>query len=294
MNLVYLVFGNNPSIHSQANFSILSFLTQKEQLNKIIVVTDNAKYYNHIKEMDCMHLEVIDETILNNWKGEHNFFWRIKIKALEHISNHFPSKHMLYLDADTFLYNKLEEIKRELDSGKNVMHLNEGKLSEIKSKTTSKMWDQIKGNSYLGIQINKNHCMWNAGVVGISKQNFNAVIPQALTICDQMCKENVTDRLIEQFALSIALDEKDNLVASDKNIGHYWGNKQQWNQFINNCFLKFHFLNYSITQQIEFIKAINFSSLPIQVKVPNTRIRLTSIIAKLFPNKFEKYASSDK
>ena len=39
MNLMYLVFGNNIDIHKQANFSILTFLTQKKFINKVIVVT---------------------------------------------------------------------------------------------------------------------------------------------------------------------------------------------------------------------------------------------------------------
>ena len=292
MNLLYLVFGDNATIHSQANFSILTFLSQKEHLNKIIVLTDNPQYYNHLSEVDCFHLEPIDEKGLNNWKGEHNFFWRIKIKALEHISKRFTANHLLYVDADTFLFNNLEKVKQHLDSGCNIMHLNEGELSEIKSKTTSKMWRQIKGKTYSGEVITKNHHMWNAGVVGISKQNFQNTIPKALAICDQMCNERVTDRLIEQFALSVALNQNNNLVASDKHIGHYWGNKAQWNQLINDCFLMFHFSSYSLSKQMEYISEIDFYSLPTIVKIPNTRKKLVSLITKLFPYKFKKYISA--
>jgi hypothetical protein len=40
MNIVYLVFGEELSNHIQANFSILSMLTQKEEIDSINIVTD--------------------------------------------------------------------------------------------------------------------------------------------------------------------------------------------------------------------------------------------------------------
>ena len=291
MNLVYLAFGNNITIHSQANFSILTFLSQKQCFNKIIVLTDNPEFYKHLSSEDCIKIEAINDEVLNTWKGEYNFFWRIKIKALEYVFNLNPSQHILYLDADTFLFNGLEFIVKSLDSGKNIMHLNEGKLSMIKSKTTSKMWNQIKDNTYAGISINKEHCMWNAGVVGVSKLTAKETLAQALIICDQMCEEKVTDRLIEQFALSLALNSKTNLVSAERYIGHYWGNKEEWNRFINATLLKFYFGKYNLNQQVVFLTTTNFSSLPVLIKIPNTRKRLVKLVTKLFPNKFEKYIS---
>ena len=228
MNLVYLVFGDNTTLHAQANFSILSFLSQKQILNKIIVLTDSPGFYNYLANENCIQIERISKEILNIWKGEYNFFWRVKIKALEHVYNHNPSHHILYLDADTFLCNNLNVLKEDLDAGHNIMHTNEGKLSRIKSKTTAKMFHQLREKEYSGILIDNSSCMWNAGVVGVSKHKSKDMLSQALDICDQMCKEKVTSRLIEQFALSIVLNQENTLLSAENNIGHYWGNKEKW------------------------------------------------------------------
>ena len=291
MNLVYLVFGNNVEIHNQANFSILTFLLQKEHIEHIIIVTDEPSYYKHLKN-DKIKIEQINQAQLNDWKGEYNFFWRIKIKAIEYVSNSYKSQSLVYLDADTFGFQNLNKIAKTLNKGHNIMHLNEGKLSEIKSKTTKKMWKQIKNKSFGAIQIQENDCMWNAGVVGISKANISETIPLALAICDEMCEHKVTDRLIEQFALSVALNKTGELMPVDSYIGHYWGNKDEWNTLINTFFLKSHLSSFTFEEELASIKNIDFTQLPIHIKIPNTRERLTKVITKVFPEKYRTYINS--
>ena len=41
--------------------------------------------------------------------------------------------------------------------------------------------------------MNEQHCMWNAGVVGISKLHLESTISEALKICDQMCSNKITE-----------------------------------------------------------------------------------------------------
>ena len=288
MNLLYLVFGNQPEIHAQANFSILTFLQQKEQLEYIIVLTDSPSYYNHIKD-ERLKIEIIDDAQLTAWKGPYSFFWRIKIKAIEYIANLYQEHSLLYVDADTFLFRDLSALKTLLESGNNVMHINEGKLSEMKSKTTSKMWKQIRGKSFANITMSKDDCMWNAGAVGISKSKFKDTIPLALELCDTMCEAKVTDRLIEQFALSVALNKTADLNAADTNIGHYWGNKKEWNQLIQNFFLSSHLKELSYEMQLSELQKLDFTTLPIFVKTPNTRERLINFVTRLFSDKHKTY-----
>lgn len=286
MIITYLVFGNNDSNFCQANFSILTFLAQKENNDTVAIVTDNPEKFNSLKKK--VTVLVVNKETLTKWKGEYNFFWRIKIKALQLISSKFDNQHILYLDSDTFLFGNLNNIRSNLNDNKNLMHTKEGKLSEISSKTERLMWKQLKNQKYDQIEINLNTCMWNAGVIAISQKNINK-LDQTLEICDQMCANNVTKRLIEQFAFSIAMNDSVDLLSVENEIGHYWGNKKMWNnkisEFINNCFMK----NLSLEQQIEKVTNINFEDIPIRIKIPNTRKRLEKKLYRLFPDKIKVY-----
>lgn len=286
MIISYLVFGDANSNFCQTFFSILTVLAQKENTDTVVIVTDNPEKFNVLKEE--ITIVTIDNQTLTKWKGDYDFFWRVKIKALQLISSKFENQHILYLDSDTFLFGDLTSIRQNLNDHKNLMHTNEGKLSELTTKTERRMWRQLKNQTYGQIVINSATCMWNAGVIGISK-TYNHKLDLTLEICDQMCANNVTQRLIEQFAFSIAMNDSIELVSAENEIGHYWGNKKKWNhtinEFINDCFMR----NLSLEQQIKKAATINFGEIPIRIKTPNTRRRLEKKLHKLFPNRGEIY-----
>ncbi|RYU77756.1 hypothetical protein, partial [Hymenobacter persicinus] len=220
MNLLYLVFGANIKNHFQANFSILTFLKHRAGLTSITVVTDAPNFYRHLDEF--VTVLPVDEATLQEWKGEFNFFWRIKIKALEHVARQFPNTPILYLDSDTFLHGSFEALHETLRRGTALMHEPEGQLSQLGSKTEKLMWNQTQGHTYGGVRLTERHTMWNAGVVGIPALRAPDAIALALTICDELSRQQVTPRLIEQFALSVALAETFGLQAARPHIGHYW------------------------------------------------------------------------
>lgn len=287
MNIVYLVFGEDLLYHAQANFSILSMLTQKEEIDTINIVTDNSKFYNHLSGV--VNIIQIQSSDLQEWKGKYDFFWRSKIKAIELIANTYKNKHLLYLDGDTFLYGNLKALKEKLNNGNCLMHLNEGKLSQSRSKTEKTMWRQTFNKNFGPITINQEHCMWNAGVIGIPGNKSSELIKATLDICDAMLKENVIRRLIEQFAFSLALNEFSKLIPAKDHIGHYWGNKEQWNKFIIDSFLSSYFSNLSLKEIIEFMQSIDYTKMPVYVKVPSSRERLQRFIYKKFPIKTKKF-----
>ena len=280
MNILYLVFGDEQRNHSQAYFSICSFLGQMEESDRVFVMTDMPKYYSRLG--DKINILELNPQTLIEWQGEYKFFWRAKIKAIEYVCNLNPHEETLYLDTDTFLFSDLNELKKQLKNP--VMHLNEGKLSELKSKTEKLMWQQVSNRNFGGLQILPKHGMWNAGVVGIPANKGQKICELALSICDDMLKENVTKRLIEQFALSIAQSENGNLSPVDDFIGHYWSNKEEWNeaiqQFMLNSFLK----NNTLQNDIDAIATFDFSKIAILKRTPNTQIRLKKLITKWFPS----------
>ena len=98
MILVLLTFGDRFENHYQASLAILSYL-KSDQINKVCVVTDRPNFYQYFEEQ--VKLITINEQIMNDWKGEHDFFWRIKMKGIEAAALNNPNQHILYVDSDT-------------------------------------------------------------------------------------------------------------------------------------------------------------------------------------------------
>ena len=287
MNILYLVFGENQQNHAQAYFSICSFMGQTDENDRIYVMTDKINFYERLKER--VNIVLITEIELKDWQGKYQFFWRAKIKAIEQICRLHPEESVLYLDTDTFLYSDLKKLKSDLKNP--VMHLNEGELSKLKSKTEKLMWQQAGNKVFGGIKIQVNHAMWNAGVVGIPAHKGLKICQLALDICDDMLVANVTRRLIEQFALGVALSENGDMKPVENYIGHYWSNKEEWSveiqRFIINSWLK----NNSLVADIEEIKRFNFKKIAIQKRIPNTQIRLKKLVSTWFPSEDIKFIS---
>lgn len=286
MNIVYLVFGDNMDHYQQVYFSIYTAAAYKTTEDRIIVVAENPSLFTSLKD----HIEVIpiNRAQIKEWEGKHHFFWRVKIKALELIAQKYPRDSILYLDGDTFFYKNMNILRSGLKDGQNFMHIEEGKLSELSSKTEKLMWSQMKGRTYHTIKIDESSAMWNAGVIGISSQHFDC-LNLTLGINDAMCADNVTRRLIEQFAFSLGLNEYSALQSADDVVGHYWGNKKQWNKiidhFLKECFMK----NYSFNQIIEQVKKMDLTENPIRVKESNTQKRLKTFIDQFYKNKKSVY-----
>ncbi|MHC2993031.1 hypothetical protein OB13_16140 [Pontibacter sp. HJ8] len=281
MDLLFLTFGANIKNHYQANFCMLSFLQQREQVNSIHMYTDHPEFYTHLGKF--VNVVPVTEQLLQEWKGEHDFFWRVKIKAIEDFMLKNGRHPVVYLDTDTFLHHDLQSFQQLLAQGIALMHEQEGKLSELGSKTEKTMWSQVQHKAFGGVIIDNGSSMWNAGVVAIPAQKNLEAIRLALQICDDMCAAGVTRRLIEQFAISVALDKTYGLQAASPWIGHYWSTKEDWNEAITAFFLESLLKSYTLEQDIRRMASFDFRQLPIRKKVKNTRIRLLRLVDKFFP-----------
>lgn len=292
MHLVYLVFGTNVRNHFQANFSMLSFLRQPAALDGITVVTDATGFYRHLA--DHVSVMPVNEAQLRDWKGEFDFFWRIKIKALETVARQRPGVALLYVDSDTFMHANLPEMQARLAAGEAFMHEREGALSELRSKTERRMWEQVSQKTFAGVRLNEQHAMWNAGVVAIPAAKAAEALALALRLCDDFSRQQVTPRLIEQFALSVALAETYPLHAARAYIGHYWSTKDEWNEHIAAFLLESHLQNRSVAEEIEAINAFNFQVAPVKKRMKSTRWRLVHLVDRIFPPKEVVYAGPEE
>ena len=285
MNILYLVFGENQQNHAQAYFSICSFLGQMDAHDRVYVMTDAPDFYERLNKK--IEILTINKTQLDDWQGSHQFFWRAKIKAIEYICRLHPKESVLYLDTDTFLYSDIKTLKSDLENP--VMHLNEGELSKLKSKTEKLMWQQVGNKTFGGILIQAHHAMWNAGVVGMPANKGLKICQLALDICDDMLEANVTRRLIEQFALGVALSENGEMKPAENYIGHYWSNKEGWSVEIERFIINSSLKNNSLEADIEDIKRFDFSKISILKRIPNTQKRLKKLVEKWFPSVDKKF-----
>lgn len=282
MNLVLLSFGSKIENHYQAAFSILSFLV-KDEIEKVIVVTDNPEFYNLFK--DKVEIIAINDQELESWKGKFNFFWRIKIKALETVINKNPNKDLLYVDSDTFLFGDTAAIKDGFSKGYSFMHIEEELLSKGNSKTVRNMWKVLQNKTFCGVEINSKSAMWNAGVIGLSQQDAKKIIKLSLSICDEICNTPCPRRLVEQLSFSMALNSKGQLRNCNSIIGHYWGNKKEWNEYIAKFFTTVLLKNLDYDQMLKEFQKIDLKQLPIIKKYGTTSIRLHNLINKVFQPK---------
>jgi len=292
MHLVYLVFGTNVRNHFQANFSILSFLRQPAALDGITVVTDAPDFYQHL----AGHVAVmpVDEATLRAWKGEFDFFWRIKIKALEEVARQRPGTALLYLDSDTFLHGALPELQVRLADGQAFMHEREGALPALRSKTERLMWAQVRQKTFGGVRLHERHAMWNAGAVGIPAEKAAPAIALALSLCDDFSRQQVTPRLIEQLAISVALEETYPLHAARPYIGHYWSTKEEWNEHIAAFLLESHLKKRTVAQELAALGKFDFQVAPVKKRMKNTRWRLVHLVDRIFPPKEVVYAGPEE
>lgn len=283
MNILYLVFGHRISDHIQARFSICSFLKQTTGKDSIFVITTAPEYY---QTLECVKTIAISDNVLREWEGEHRFFWRVKIKAIEYMATNYPDSHLMYIDSDTVLQGNLNGIRHELDSGNGLMHLDEGHPSRMKTKSL-KMWNQVKGHTYGHITISERHNMWNAGVVAIPSKYLKDTVKLALELCDGMLGDNAERVVIEQWSLSIALFETTGLLAADKWVAHYWGNKDQWNDIATRFFIQSYMQGRTVDEEIEAFGDLKLDDMPLYIRKPNTQQRLVRLVKKLFPDKIK-------
>lgn len=286
MNLLYIVFGDNMNYHVEAYLSILSFQKQLTKDDRIFVLTTKPEYYRHAK----VQILPISEQQIEEWKGPHKFFFRIKIKALEYLGQRYPDEHLLYLDSDTFLFGSLETLRQRLDEGCGLMHLQEGHPSKM-SGGSLKMWKKVQGKTYGGVTLGEKHDMWNAGVTGIPAGLVAQVTATSLAICDGMLNDGANTFILEQYSTSVSMAEHTKLCAANDHIGHYWGNKREWEHLSALLLVRSLMCESTVEEELATVTHELLMSTPVYVHKSSTGDKLRRLINKFFPNRDHRYAS---
>ena len=289
MNILYFVFGEKMENHIQVTFSMRTFMAQMGSADYICIITDHPQFYCAVAESHVRVLPVTQQTLVA-WQGKHHFFWRAKLKAIEHTAQLWPEDDLLYLDGDTVLHGSLDTLKATLKAGTGMMHLDEGHPSAMISRAR-RMWRQVGGHCYDSVTLGMEHHMWNAGVVGIPAESLAAVCRTALALCDGMLADGAEPVVVEQWSLSVAMKERcRGLQPADSHILHYWGNKDEWTHLATDYLLRQMLTKADMQKQLAEIRSLDFGSLPYYVKYPSMRSRLMKLISRWFPARERRYA----
>lgn len=282
INIIFLSIGDKYEMHLQTYFAIITTLKYKGSNDFITVYTDHPEKYKRLKK----HIKIkeLSTRTISEWLNGTGYFFRAKIKAIEEAADSCPDNHLLFLDSDTFVFDRLDSIREMLDRKEGVMNVKEGHPLDIGGKH-KKMYNAIKGKRIGNIEIGLKHEMWNSGVIGIPNEKLKAVIPLALQINDFITREYNKCFTIEQYAVSIAMSENMVLNASTKYIGHYWGNRELWLPYIGKMLATSFVTDTNVEQEIADIDPIPLREWPVYVKSSNTKRRLTNLLSKIFPNK---------
>lgn len=282
MNIMFLAFGKKDIYHIQTFFAILTVLRYKRKVDNITVYTDEIIRYKRLE--GHIIIKELSAATITKWIDGKDYIFRAKIKAIEDCAETFPNQHLLFLDGDTVLKkNSLDEIEKILSDDKGIMYMNEGHPSKMKGASL-RMWNALRGECIDGITISNTHDVWNSGVIGIPCQSLKKVISQALNVCDAIIDKNVRCFTAEQYAFSIAMQERGSLTSGTDWIAHYWGNKEDWHEMIRNFMIQSYMSDRNLVQDLEALATLPFDSLPLYVRKSNTRRRLIKFISRIFPN----------
>jgi hypothetical protein len=106
--------------------------------------------------------------------------------------------------------------------------------------------------------------------------------------------DDVIRVLIEQFAFSLALNVTGPLETAKSSVCHYWGNKEEWNHYIHSFFIKNHFNDLSLQDEIDLVRKLDVMQIPIFKGSSTTKRKILQLADKIYANKNNRvlYANS--
>ncbi len=287
MNLLFVNWGAKLGPHIQCAFSILTAFKYAHCFEDYFVVTDCPEYYRFFG--DRVKVIPVSSEQLKEWTGEENYMFNIKIKGIAHFNQLYPEKPILFVDSDTFFYNNPERLKRLLEEKKTIMHLNEGSFRSYvqRSRTAQRIFPILKKLDLGKYKITEDTCMFNSGVLGLPPgENLQHQIKEVLDLTEVLSKSNLKIHFQEQLAFSLVLQDNYELHTASDCVGHYWGNKQVWENEILLFLAKAQLEGLTIDQIVDNLSQFNFDH-PVVCKKRIMNIRLNKLARKIFPDRLK-------
>jgi hypothetical protein len=245
MVLVYQAYGRQDVIE-QTQFSVVSLLSVLGLSSpvKIRIYTDHPTLFEnyfaeHIR-LQKVYVVHIQPEQFKAWRGKIDFVHRVKVEVLIHAAKQFNGP-LFYVDGDTFFREDPTSLFSKVNDKTSMMHVSETQLNLGSDPLSKKICKFVRKNefhlSHQVIKMSPQTVMWNAGALGISEKN-KELLPLILELTDRMY-EIYPKHVMEQLAFSYYLQAGTRLLSGEKEIGHYWNQKDDYQAAIQ-TFLRVH------------------------------------------------------
>jgi hypothetical protein len=217
-----LSLGDRHDLTARTWLSLLSAMAWAPPDAEFALLTDRPELYAWFG--DRLRLVTVDPATIDAWHGPHRFFWRVKLKSVQHLAQLGPA-NAVYFDSDVLIRKPLGDLVQALEAGDVFMHEREYELSAARRTGHRRLWKLVRGTSADGLTVAPPCWMWNAGLVAVGAQQL-ALIDRALAICDGLMDQGAKHSLTEQLAFSMALGSTGRMREGKAWMDHFWSNKE--------------------------------------------------------------------
>jgi hypothetical protein len=233
--ILYLAHGPKYN-HKQVIFSVLTwlyFLDKKKEEVKIIIYTeDQAFFEKYLGIQTNINYEILTPEIMKEGKGYFDFIHRLKIWIIKHNIEKYNS-NVLYLDGDTYLIKCPVSLLNLISKEKTIFHCYEYTASEGGDEHEGDGWllfrKLVRNYEYTlygkSFKIGMDAEMWNAGVLGIHKENHH-LLNDLFDLTDQIIEKSYL-KTAEQFAFSYIMAQNTKLIPAKEYIFHYYSSRSK-------------------------------------------------------------------
>lgn len=285
MNLLYINWGTNHINYMQSIFSITTAFRYKDCIDKCFIMTDHPEYYDSIK--DEIEIIKITQQQIDDWMGAKKFVLNIKIKGIELFHNLHPDKYFMFVDSDTFFYSSPKDIFTSLTDNPKCayLHLSERSYGDrIKNNKNEKALFDKLSEVQSDYPISETTVMYNSGVIALQPHDMQETLNDIYKLTNQFLDEGIKSHYLEQLAFSAVLQKKYDLQTCGNVIGHYWGNKQEWNPLVASFVVEGLIKKYTINDYINILPTIDFNR-PVVQERTYWNIKFVNLMYRLFPNR---------
>jgi hypothetical protein len=227
--IVFLCYGAE-GVFYECTYALLALsrLYSKAELREleVWVYTDKPEWFASFS--DCpvqVRCRVIDGELIKAWRGKIDFVHRIKVEALKDFAAS-RNGNVLYLDTDTVITHRMDEVWQGIKEGKLYMHVHEGVVSGRGNPILAKLDAHLRANAPVTIAGKAIYdlAMWNAGALGFNTQ-YKYLLDEVLAFTDGEYPK-FPKHIVEQFAFSVMFRKVGKVHALAPEIVHYWNLKE--------------------------------------------------------------------
>ncbi len=231
MNLVMQSFGRENE-YKRAILAIYSFYAHYgwPSAARVILFTDKEAYFKPYLEPFPIDYIFLSEEKIRSMRGEIDFLHRMKIALIDEAMQ-LSDDNILYVDSDTFFIADPRSMETRITPGTAFMHLKEYDFESLKDKalpagkTFRAFYQLLRSNQFdladkKRITIPTTAISWNAGVMAFHRSH-HALLKDVYLLTDQFYPLT-NNHASEQYAFSIVLQQRLNVLACDDVVYHYW------------------------------------------------------------------------